>query len=107
MEPGVPSFSVDSRTEDGVQLVSVAGELDLATAPELRAALDAAEAGAARAIALDLSEVTFVDSTGIAVLVEYTARSRSNGDRLRILSGPAVDRVLDVSGTRRHLPMVD
>ncbi len=107
MEHGVPPFSVSSSAEDRVHVVSVAGELDLATAPELRAALDVAEAGAAHAITLDLSEVDFIDSTGVAVLIEYTARSRANGDRLRILAGPAVEHVLDVSGTRSHLPLLE
>ncbi len=107
MQPVLPPFSVGVRTEERRCIVSVAGELDLATAPELRAALDVAEDGEAQAITLDLSGVTFMDSTGVAVLVEYTARSRADGDRIRILAGPAVARVLEVSGTGAHLPLID
>ena len=106
MQPGLPPFTVTSSVEERVHVVRADGELDVATAPQLRAALNAAEDADAPAIRLDLSGLTFIDSTGIAVLVEYTARSRANSDRLRILSGPAVDFALEVSGTRSHLPLV-
>ncbi len=105
MVPAVPSFAVSNQIAHGVCVVSVIGEIDLATAPQVRSALAAAEASDARVIQLALSQVTFMDSTGIAVLVEHAERSRANGNHLSIVSGPAVDRVLEISGLRDRLPM--
>jgi anti-sigma B factor antagonist len=54
-------------------MLKLAGELDLATVPDLKAAL-AARNGVTEAATLDLSELTFIDSSGIHAIVEY-ARS--------------------------------
>jgi anti-sigma B factor antagonist len=101
----VPSFTVTSEITGDVYVVAVAGEIDLETAPQVRQALASAEASDARVIRLALSQVTFMDSTGIALLVEHTERSRANGNRLRIFSSPAVDRVLEISGLVDRFPI--
>ncbi len=81
------------------------GEIDLDAAPELRAALGVAERGAAPAVVLDLSQVTFIDSSGIGVLVEAAQRADADGHRLSIIAGPAVDRVIEIAGLRDRLPL--
>jgi anti-sigma B factor antagonist len=57
----------------GAPGVAVAGEIDLATAPELEAALDAAVRDSHGAFVLDLCEVSFMDSAGINVLLRTRA----------------------------------
>ena len=57
---------VDSR--DGAVVVSLAGELDLYNAEEIRAALAEAIASAPRCVVVDMAEVDFVDSTALGVL---------------------------------------
>jgi anti-anti-sigma factor len=73
--------------------VHVAGELDMATAPELERTLRE-RLLLARQVVLDLRGVTFMDTRGVYVIVEATARARQAGRRLVILRGPPpIDRV--------------
>lgn len=85
---------IRSVTPEGV-LLSVAGELDLLTAPAFSARLDSEIAATDGAVVLDLSEVTFMSSVGIDALLK--AREFV-GPRLRIRAiHPSVRRVLELS----------
>jgi anti-sigma B factor antagonist len=79
-------------------VIEIEGELDLARAPDLKwILLDALEAGATQLV-LDLSRVTFIDSTAIGVLIGVS-RSLEVGSRLAITSlQPQVMRIFEVSG---------
>lgn len=70
-------FQVDLEHSERSVLLRLQGELDMATARELRAVLVRAMSGDATAVALDLSDLTFVDSTGIAVLLAANRRART------------------------------
>ena len=64
-------------------VVTVAGEIDLATAGDMeKGVLDAEAAGSP--LVIDLREVTFIDSTGISVLVGAAARSEERGQRCTV-----------------------
>jgi anti-anti-sigma factor len=68
-------FSVTEQTrDDGATVVVVVGELDLATAGQLQESLDALAAAMTRTV-LDLSSVSFLDSTGLKVIIK-AARDR-------------------------------
>lgn len=70
--------------------LTVAGDLDIATAPQLDRALRSACAStAAAAVRLDLRRLDFVDSTGAKVLLDADRRIREAGGRLIIVRGPA------------------
>lgn len=99
-----PVRGIESR--DGAVVVSLAGELDLYNADEIRAALAEAIASGPRCVVIDLAEVEFVDSTALGVLVE--ARSELGPDGFR-LAAPQLGtrRALQVSGLDRHLPVHD
>ena len=99
-----PPFRVVSETSAAAWRVVAEGEIDIASVPELEAALESAERSAAAAVVLDLSRVTFIDSSGIRALVECAGRD-SSGGRFSIVPGPAVDRVIDVTGLRDRLPL--
>ena len=86
--------------------VLVRGDVDIDTVGALDAELRAAEAGDATSIVLDLSGVSFLDSMGISAIVRGALRSSATGDRLRVVSSPAVDRVIDLCGLRGRLPLV-
>jgi anti-anti-sigma factor len=59
-------------------------------------------------VILDLGGLSFIDSSGLRLLVFATAHSRGNGDRLRMLrSSAAVERVVQLSGLARALPFID
>ena len=87
-------------------MISLAGELDLYNAEEIRAALAEAIAAGPRCVVIDLAEVEFVDSTALGALVE--ARSQLGADGFR-LAAPQLGtrRALQVSGLDRHLPVYD
>ena len=67
-------FGVSIVQVDGHAKVRVTGELDLATATELRHRLDAVIAAGTGDLDLDLSEVTFLDSSGLVALLEARRR---------------------------------
>jgi len=83
-------------------VVKLGGELDLYNAPQVRQALaDACEDAPGRVV-VDLSEVEFVDSTALGVLIE--ARTRLNDRRAFLLAAPGLEtrRALEISGLDRH-----
>ena len=96
---------VDNR--DGAVVVSLAGELDLYNAEEVRNALLEAGAGKPSVLVVDLGEVRFIDSTALGVLIE--ARSRMADRQGFRLAAPGVEtrRALEVSGLDRHFLVHD
>lgn len=81
----------------GGEVVSVTGELDLATAPELERLLEEREQTGSTLV-IDLSRVTFVDSSGVRVLVGQVRRAQETGARLTLVTeDPAVLRVLEIT----------
>lgn len=83
----------------GPACLRLAGELDLATAPELNAAIDRLAAEGHRELLLDLAELTFCDSTGIAAFVRGDNLAAAAGGWLRLTGATGrVARVLQVTG---------
>ena len=101
-----PTFGIDIVQRDDTVVLVVAGEIDIATAPVLEQRLTEAEAREAASVIVDLDGVTFMDSTGLQVLVAH-ALSKDNGNRLRLTRGSRqVQRLFTVSGMLDHLPFV-
>jgi len=91
-------ISVESG-DDRVVTVAVAGEIDLPHARDLVVALREVLAGAPAVMALDLSGVTFMDSTGIQVLMGARADAGKAGTEVRIRrTSEPVQRVLQLTG---------
>jgi anti-sigma B factor antagonist len=102
---GLGELTISSHREGDVHTIRPAGELDLANAAELQRELERVEASDVESIVLDLSGLTFMDSTGVQLLLSAHARSRADADRLVLLRGPvAVQRVLKLSGVDARLP---
>jgi anti-anti-sigma factor len=96
------------ETQEGaVHRITAVGELDLATVPLLESAFNTVlRDGDGAMIVLDLRELSFMDSTGIALLMRMHAAC-ADADRLRVINGsPTVVRVLDLTGARAHLPII-
>ena len=94
--------------ERGVRTVSVRGELDLSTAPELEGPLNQALESGEGSVLIDLSECEFIDSTGIALIVRAWQRltSGENGRGLVICSqNDQVRRVLEITGLELSIPV--
>jgi anti-sigma B factor antagonist len=87
---------------NGAIVVRLSGELDLYNAHLVREELFAAAGRAPERLIVELSAVTFIDSTGLGVLIE--ARSRLANRRAFMLAGPGLEtrRALEISGLDRH-----
>ena len=87
---------------EGETVVRAAGELDVNTAPELREQLTRLIGEDSRRIVVDLSEVSFVDSTALSVLVSALKRLRqADGDLELAAPNPSVRRVFEITGLTR------
>lgn len=86
--------------------VAVRGELDAYTAPQLRKVLDELLDGSVRRVVVDLEATTFIDSTGLGVLVAAARKAKSQDAEL-ILDSPArsVYRVLQITGLTLSIPV--
>lgn len=87
----------------GAVVVRLAGELDLYNAGELREALAEVCAEEPERVVVDLTEVEFVDSTALGVLIEARARLANKRAFLLAGAGRETARALQVSGLDRHL----
>jgi anti-anti-sigma factor len=102
------TLSMRSQRDGDTHTIGVGGEVDIASAGDLEQELLRVEATDARAIVLDLSALSFIDSTGIRMLVMADARSRADGHRLRLRRPSAtVLRVLRIAGVDERLPFAD
>ncbi|HEX2191901.1 MAG TPA: STAS domain-containing protein [Acidimicrobiales bacterium] len=93
-------FSIGFRRTADAIVVEVAGELDMYTAPMLRdRLLDVIDGQGNHFVAVDLSDVGFMDSTGIHVLVQALRRVRDKGGDLTLAGVPPfAHRVLEICG---------
>ena len=102
-------FSMSEDERGGSVYLTLRGELDLATAPELEQLVtERLEAG--REVVVDLRGLEFMDSSGIRVLVAAHTRAGRIGTRLVIVRPPvgsAVAKIVEVSGLDGELNLVD
>ena len=95
------------RTDTGITVLSISGEHDLGTAPQLRDRVNA-ELDEGRAIVIDLSTASFVDSSILGVILEGGRRATAAGLGFEVAQSDgaeAVSRVLDITGLRGELPV--
>jgi anti-anti-sigma factor len=96
-------FTVRVELHGDAQVVVPTGELDLATAPSLDAALDRAFAAAGTGrVVLDLRELEFIDSSGLRSLLTARRRAEASGAGFSLVAGHrALERTLDIAGVRQ------
>ncbi|HAM02510.1 MAG TPA: anti-sigma B factor antagonist [Acidimicrobiaceae bacterium] len=93
------NFEVTESDREGMPVLSVRGEVDVSTAPELRERLLALAEGGETTAVVDLSQVSFVDSTALGVLVSGVKRLRSEGGDLRlVVTEPRISKVFEITG---------
>ena len=87
------------QSEVGICMIRARGEVDLAAAPKFQEAIDAAIESKPTSMLIDLSEVTFLDSSGIRVLVDAQRRLKEAGASFTIDGmSPALTRVFEIAG---------
>jgi anti-sigma B factor antagonist len=101
----VPQFEVAASRSGARTVVTVSGELDIATAPQLSAVITLAMGSRPEALWIDLTALTFIDSTGLHVLSQ--ANHRYDG-ALAIICPPGnIRRVFEIAGLAAELPLCD
>jgi anti-anti-sigma factor len=99
-------IDAEARDVDGarVAFIRVAGEVDLANADELEAALFSEPCSGSDGIVLNLAEVPFMDSSGLRVLL---VAARDSGARVALVlgEGSPVERLLDYAGMSDTMPI--
>jgi anti-sigma B factor antagonist len=104
MSATIRSYDVElrlraARVADDVFLVAAAGELDLATVGDLSDRLSALDGRSAQRLIVDLTDVTFLDSTALgALLAEARTRRVQGGELVLVCDDPRTLRALEVTG---------
>jgi anti-sigma B factor antagonist len=94
----VTPLAVERSRSDGYELLTVEGELDIVTAPRMIAALNEAVADMSRPLVVDLSRVVFMDSTGLALLINARRRVVRRGQGFAIVCpGGPISRVFEIA----------
>ena len=98
MAAAVNPLVVERSRVDGYELLAVEGEFDIATAPRMISALNEAFASLERPLVVDLSSVDFMESTGLALLMNAHRRVRRRGQGFAIVCpGGPISRVFEIA----------
>jgi anti-sigma B factor antagonist len=94
-----PKFDVDElEVDEHTAILSASGEIHVSTAPELSERLNAAIAAGRTRLVLDFSEVEFIDSTGLSVLLNGLRRLTRRGGALSLVcTNPTVLRLFEIT----------
>ena len=104
----MPILDVQPGEQDGFAHLFLRGELDLSTVPMAEEALRRIEQSRPPLIVLDLSGLSFLDSTGLRFVVTADQRAREEQRRLTVVRGSEnVQRVFSITRLDEHLDMVD
>lgn len=101
--PAALSVRVED-TADGASIVAIAGELDLSTIPRMQGPL-LEQIGQRPAVLVDLSGLSFIDSSGIGILIEALRSANGTPVRILIATDSQVDRVFRIAGISDALPV--
>jgi anti-anti-sigma factor len=95
------------RHDKGTAVLSLRGELDLASAALLQTEIESSEIASASMLVLDLEELTFIDSTGLRVLLSAYEHAQQRGQEFALTQGsPQVQRLLSITGVGEHLRII-
>jgi anti-sigma B factor antagonist len=102
------TFRVQAESHSELATVSVFGELDQSTAPELRSALSKAVDEESGGVLVDLSDCAFIDSTGLSLLVETKRQLAEDSRRFGVCCPDAdVRRLLELTGIDQAVGLFD
>ena len=93
------SFEVTDSGHPGVAVLEVRGEIDVATSPQMRDQLGEMVEHKPELLIVDLTDVSFIDSTGLGVLVEAVTGARADGGDLRlVVTQPHIIKLFELTG---------
>jgi len=98
------SLRIETVECDGSLVLAAEGELDIVSSPLLDEALGRARATDATSIVIDLVKISFIDSTGLHVLIKH-ANAENGRARIKLTKGsPETQRLFELSGAAEYLP---
>ena len=101
-------FHVEERAGASPPVIAVGGEIDVATAPQLRECLHRVIARGEATVVLDLLQVTFLDSTALGVLVGALKRCRElGGDLHLVVADPRILKIFEITGLTNVFTIAD
>jgi anti-anti-sigma factor len=101
-------FRVEVHQNDRGTVITLGGELDLASSPALEEQLAKVFRSDTRIVVIDLRELDFMDSTGLSILVRAHHSAVEGKRQLVLVNGtPQVQRLLTLTGVTDRLPFVD
>jgi anti-sigma B factor antagonist len=101
-------FHIEERAGGTLPVIAVNGEIDVATAPQLRECLHRVIAEGSSTIVLDLLGVTFLDSTALGVLVGALKRCRELGGDLHVVvADPRIMKIFEITGLTNVFTIAD
>ncbi|WP_433462622.1 STAS domain-containing protein [Spirillospora sp. CA-128828] len=104
----MPPLEVTTRPDGGRAVVRLCGELDIASADDLRRHLNEARREHGERLVLDMTELAFMDSGGLSVIVAcYKATTAAGGSLVLAGPLPIVRRTLEITGLHRRIPVLD
>jgi anti-sigma B factor antagonist len=97
-----------SDTQEAIRVLALGGEIDLNFAPILRTLLEEKTAVPSKALVLDLTEATFIDSSGIAAIIHHL-RNATRTSRIFCIGGmsPAVKEIFEVIHLEKAMPVFE
>jgi anti-sigma B factor antagonist len=103
-----PEFHVEERAGSSPPVIAVGGEIDVATAPQLRECLHRVIARGESTVLVDLLNVTFLDSTALGVLVGALKRCRElGGDLQLVVADSRIVKIFEITGLTNVFTIVD
>ena len=79
-------MQINMEEENGIAVFRMSGDIDINTSPDLKKSFDSAISGKKDKIVINLKEVSYVDSSGLATLVEILKNMRAYGGKLKLAS---------------------
>lgn len=103
---GAMQLRTDVSSLDGWTVVTVYGELDVASAPTLRESLIDLVAKGSHLLVLDLEGLDFLDSTGLGAIISALKRARTNGGDLRLVCTQSrIRRLFEITALDKAFPL--
>ena len=100
-------LGIDVRTLEGVAILDVVGEVDLSTAPQLEEGLRKAATASPPLVAVNLTRVTYIDSTALRVLTDGQKRVRDRRGMLVVIADqPTIKKIFRITGLGTIVPVV-
>lgn len=102
------ALEIDSELQSDAARLTAVGELDIATAPQLEQEVRSLLARGVRHLLIDLSRLTFIDSTALRLFIVLSDRSAGEGWTLKFIRPTGqVRSVFEITGAEENLPFID